>query len=220
MRLPDGEPTFGPWRPSTLPALAARLLASAGEPAGCPRIIAIDGRGASGKSTLAARLAEFLDAPVVHTDDLAWHEPFFGWRERLVEVLTAVREGAGVSYRPPQWQARGREGAVEVAPGCSVVLVEGTGAARAAELVDVVVWVQADEVEARRRGIARDVASGANGDEAEAIAFWDEWMAHEIPFLAADRPWERADLVVAGTAAIPLTGEEVAVADGPVPQAL
>lgn len=32
-----------------------------------------------------------------------------------------------------------------------------------------------------------------------AESFWDEWEAEESPFLAADRPWERADAILCGT---------------------
>ena len=35
------------------------------------------------------------------------------------------------------------------------------------------------------------------GSSRRALAH--SWMAEELPFLAADRPWERAGLVVAGT---------------------
>jgi hypothetical protein len=55
------------------------------------------------------------------------------------------------------------------------------------------VWVQSDAVEATRRGIVR------NGGDARAAAGWADWMAEELPFIAADRPWERAVAVVAGT---------------------
>jgi hypothetical protein len=54
--------------------------------------------------------------------------------------------------------------------------------------------VQSDREEARERGLRRDVELGRTPEEAER--FWDDWMAAEEPFLAADRPWERADLVV------------------------
>jgi len=40
------------------------------------RIIAIDGPGGAGKSSLAEHLAHELDAPIVHTDDFAsWDNP-------------------------------------------------------------------------------------------------------------------------------------------------
>lgn len=70
--------------------------------------------------------------------------------------------------------------------------------------LDAKVWVQSDADEAYRRGIERDMAAGR--DHAEAVAFWEEWMAQEVPFLAADRPWDRADLVVCSTPRQPVDG--------------
>jgi hypothetical protein len=66
-------------------------------------------------------------------------------------------------------------------------LVRGNGLATLAELV---VWVQSDRDEARRRVVQRDVGLGRTPKEAES--FWDEWMRAEEPFLVDDRPWSRA----------------------------
>ncbi|WP_448616355.1 hypothetical protein [Modestobacter sp. URMC 112] len=95
LTLPPGEPEAGPWRPAPLPALLDLVLTAAGNPEDRPRIVAVDGRGASGKSTLAARLGALVPASaVVHTDDLAWHEPLFGWGHLLADdVLRPLREG-------------------------------------------------------------------------------------------------------------------------------
>lgn len=76
-----------------------------------------------------------------------------------------------------------------------MLILEGVGAARRELMhaVDAVVWVQSDMEQARTQGIARD------GGDAEAAAFWETWMAEEFPFLADQRPWERANAVVSGT---------------------
>lgn len=73
-------------------------------------------------------------------------------------------------------------------------------------LLDVVVWVQSDIEQAKTRGVARD------GGDAGAAAFWDEWATEELPFLAEQRPWERADVIVSGTSDLEhdLTSEVVA----------
>ncbi len=159
----------------------------------------VDGRSGAGKTTLAARLVRLLDGALVHTDDLSWNHHPTDWASLLVDgIVTPWRRGEVVSFRPPAWISHARPGSVDVAPR-QVLVVEGVGAGRAelAPLAEVVVWVQSDADIARRRGIARDVEYGRSLDEAEA--FWDEWMRAEEPFLAADRPWTRASLLVNGT---------------------
>jgi hypothetical protein len=147
-----------------------------------------------GKTTLAVRLAATTPrSAVVHTDDIAWFLARFDWVEEMrAGVLEPFHRGEAVAYRPPPWDERARPGAVEVPASCDLLVVEGVGAARAelADLVDRGLWVQSDREVARERGIERD-----GGD----VAGWDEWQSEEVPFLAGDRPWERADVVVAGT---------------------
>ena len=185
----------GPWKARGLHDVCAELLALAASraPGQAPPVIAVDGRSAAGKSTFAARMAGVVaDVAVVHTDDIAWHHSFFGWADLMRGgVLEPVRRGEDVSYRPPAWVGRGRPGGVEVRAGCRAVVIEGVGAGRRelADLVDALVWVQSDAAGARTRGIARD-----GGD----VAFWDEWDAEEVPFLDRHRPWERADVIIAG----------------------
>ncbi len=185
MDLPDGEPDCGPWRLAPIADLVPAL--------GRPRVLAVDGRSGSGKTTLVERVvATVPGAAVVHTDDVAWYHDFFDWADLLADgVLEPWRSGAAVAYRPPAWEARGRRGAITVPAEAPLLVVEGVGAGRRAlaPFLDALVWVQTDRSVATVRGLARD-----GGD----VAFWDEWAAHERPFLAADRPWERADLVVSG----------------------
>jgi hypothetical protein len=67
--------------------------------------------------------------------------------------------------------------------------------------------VQADKREAARRSAAR-VASPPPADLANKAADGapfdeDGWMAEEILFNAAERTWERADIIVCGTPELP-----------------
>ena len=218
LTLQPEEPSAAPWTPVPVADLAARLIDLSGGP-GRPLLVAVDGRSASGKSTLSAALATALGgAPVIHTDDLCWHEPMFAWEHLLREVLTLLRRDGALDFVPPAWRTRGRSGSITVPPARPVVLVEGVGSSHreVADLLDVRIWVQSDDSLAERRGIARDVAEGTNGDAAEAERFWFEWIAAERRFLASDRPWERADLVVCGTPAEPPPPGTVAVAPGPL----
>jgi hypothetical protein len=193
MRLRTDEPSGAPWQAVALRSLVDALPRLAARPV----LVAVDGRSSSGKTTLSRRIATSVpNSGLVHTDDVAWSHSIFGWADLLRDgVLLAARRGGSVSYRPPAWDARGRTGCIEVAAGVDLVVVEGVGVARAelASLFDVVVWVQSDEDEIERRNRRRI----AEGEVTSSLS--DAWMAEEIPFLAAERPWERADLVVAGT---------------------
>lgn len=178
------------------------MLLDIGEPhRGRPRIIAVDGRSGSGKTTLAERLRSAVPgAQVVHTDDIAWWHSRFGWADLMIDgVLQPLQRGESVHYQPPAWARRGRTGYIDVSANASIVIIEGVGAGRRelSHMLDAMVWVQSDFSEAERRGILR------GGGEAAHRESWDEWMAEEIPFLAADRPWQRATVVVAGTTDLP-----------------
>jgi hypothetical protein len=196
---PDvGEPDAGPWQAEPLESLVQRLLPAAGQRPKRPWIVAVDGRSGSGKTTLVDRLlARVPESAVVHTDDVAWHLSFFDWADELRDgVLEPLLRGEAVHYRPPGWVARERPGAIALPAGRSVVWVEGSGSSRQAlsDLVDASVWVQCDNLEARRRLLARD------GQEEEDLH--REWEEQEIPFLLEDRPWERATAIVAGRPAL------------------
>jgi hypothetical protein len=202
LRLAPEEPEAGPWRAQPLTVVADTVLRHHGyRTAGHrrPVVLAVDGRSSSGKTTLAARLhAVVPESAVVHTDDIAWWHSRFGWVDLLIGgILAPVRAGRSVSYRPPQWDERGRPGAIEVPLACSLLIIEGVGAARreSADLTDAAIWVQADVQVTEQRNLAR---VGQPGGPATAEHLRD-WMAEEIPFLAGERPWEHADLIACGT---------------------
>jgi hypothetical protein len=212
--LGDGEPAAGPWHVEQVEEFARQLLGVAGPHAGRPAVVAVDGRSGSGKTTVSQRICAAVPASaVVHTDDVAWHHSILGWADLLADgVLKPAHRGESVSFRPPAWRERSREGAIDVPAGRELVIVEGVGAARRQlmDLLDVVVWVQSDMVEAERRGIERD-----GGDEA-AASFWHLWMAEELPFMVQQRPWERAAFIVAGTPLLPHDLASQIVVAGPV----
>ena len=197
MKLGPGEPLAGPWRVTPIRDLVRLVFDTDQARDGRPWILAVDGRSGSGKSTVAALLHRSVPASaIVHTDDVAWHHSFFDWSDLLVEgILKPLRNSRAVSYRPPGWDKRGRPGAIQVAAGLDLVIVEGVGASRTEVMpwIDRALWVQSDLVEAERRGIARD------GGTEEARDFWREWGAQEFDFLQRQRPWERATVIVNGT---------------------
>lgn len=80
----------------------------------------MDGRSASGKSTLAAVLSSAVPGSVaVQTDDVAWHHSFFNWADLLRDgVLVPARAGREVRFRPPAWEQR-PSGYLQAAPWLS-----------------------------------------------------------------------------------------------------
>ncbi len=102
-----------------------------------PYIIAIDGRCGAGKSTIAARLAEELNATLFHMDDYFLrpeqrtperfstpgenidHERF------LEDVLIPLKEGRTVTYSPYSCTTQTLQDPITVAPA-DIVIVEGS----------------------------------------------------------------------------------------------
>jgi hypothetical protein len=215
MRLHPEEPAAGPWSVRAVSAVVSDLVAFAGgAPLGRPFVLAIDGRSANGKTTLSRKIDRTTpQSVVVHTDDVAWRHSIFGWDDLLVRgILEPARRGEAVAYRPPAWDDHAREGSIDVAAGTKLVVVEGVGAGRRELMpfVDAVIWVQSDLAESERRDAER-IAAG----EASA-SLYPVWMAEEVPFQAAQRPWERATVIVCGTPDLPHNPEsEAVVAPGP-----
>ncbi|MFJ1676307.1 uridine kinase [Streptomyces sp. NPDC088251] len=173
-----------------LSPLAARLRALAPS-CGPVRLVAVDGHAGSGKSTFASRLAAALDgAPVLHLDDLATHESFFTWTERLREqVIEPLSRGEYAHYAPYDWTARtfATPRALEPAP---VVLIEGVGAGRRAlrPRLARLLWMDLAAAESWERGRRRDGPA--------LSAFWDGWTAAETEHFSADPSRSHADTLV------------------------
>ena len=156
------------------------------------RWIGLDGLGASGKTTLAARRVEVLPAAVVvHVDDFASPEVPTWQRERFVaQVLRPLLAG-----RPGRYQAADLVTGVlgewrEVPPGVPV-LVEGVSATdvRLGVPWDLTLWLDVPAAERRRRIHARDPP--------ELLARWrSDWWPQEEAYVRSQRPAERVDLVV------------------------
>ena len=172
---------------------ADRILSLAGArppTLGTGRLICVDGPAGSGKTTLAAAVAERSGAPVVHMDDL-----YDGWDglprvdARLQGLLRPLAEGRPGSYRRYDWHRARFAEQVEVAPGDLFVLEGvGSGSRVVAGLVTVLVWVEAPYDVRMRRGLERD------GD---AFApYWHAWADAEREHFALHGTRDRADLLL------------------------
>lgn len=153
-------------------------------------VLCVDGPAGSGKTTLAAAVAQAVSgARVVHMDDL-----FEGWSglphvdRQLDGLLGPLAEGGPGRYRRWDWHADtwAEEHVVEPGP---LVVVEGVGSG-CWRSPDLLVWVEAPRELRLRRGLERD---------GEAFApFWEQWAADEQRLFARERTRERAHLLVDG----------------------
>ena len=193
------EPIVSTWRcadDTMLKNIIKTLL-----PNGNKHIILIDGRSGNGKSTFANKTVTLFNASLVRTDDIAWHYHPIDWDTILINnIINPWLTGQNVLYRPPGWHTKHRKGGIQVDTS-NVLVIEGVGAGRAslATYSSLIIWVQANNQLVYDRALQRDMkAEGRNRQQAED--FWVKWKLHEDPFLAQDRPWSRAQLIINGTA--------------------
>lgn len=162
--------------------------------AGMPTtVIAIDGPGGAGKSTLANILARQLRAEIVRTDEFASPDNSHDWWPELIEkVLEPIRQNEIARYRPSSWTGDGIEGDfLEVKPG-EFLILEGVSSSRQAfrPFLGFSIWIETPRELRLRRGLERD------GERAKDQ--WEKWMAEEDAYFAREDLREAADLVVPG----------------------
>lgn len=155
------------------------------------RVIGLDGRSGSGKTDLAAALAERVPATVVHLDDL-----YVGWRGLAgalpvvcADLLLPLAAGRPGSYRRYDWEA-GRRAEVVTVPPADLVVIEGVGALAVdcAARYALRVWLEAPSETRRRRALARD------GDI--FAPHWRKWADQEDEVFALHPARAVADLVL------------------------
>jgi uridine kinase len=163
------------------------------------RLVAVDGPSGAGKTVFAERLAERLNAAVVHTDDLldGWGDQFTFWPRLEDKVLQPLRQGRAAEYQRYRWDPPGfGDEAVRVEPA-GVVVMEGVSSARRVirPELSLAVFITAPPQVRWSRVLARD----GTADVAFA-AYLERWRAAEDRHFAADRTAEFAEIGVDGAA--------------------
>lgn len=157
------------------------------------RLVAIDGPAGSGKTTLAAALADGLAADgcavvTLHLDDLyeGWSGLAGVWDRLAAWVLDPLGAGVPARYRRYDWNSSTWAEWHDV-PVPDVLVVEGCGSAPRAvdRIASLRVWVEAPAEVRLARGLARD------GEDMRA--HWVAWMAGEADHFAREATRERAD---------------------------
>jgi uridine kinase len=169
------------------------------------RLIAIDGHGGAGKSTLARALAAaWPQALVIEMDD--FYRPLAEREEppashgadldleRLVEqVLDPFHSGRAGRYQRYDWE-EDRLTTWHDVPARAVILLEGvySNSQRVRGFLDYSIWVDCPYDVRLRRGVERD------GERMRGV--WvEEWMPAEDRYVLAQRPDATADLLVDGS---------------------
>jgi len=157
-------------------------------------LIAIDGAGGAGKSTLAARIAEGLDSSsIVCLDDFA-RPSAPGWDQGRFrhQVLQPLLAGHDACYQRWDWSTDAGAEWHRVRAG-SIVLIEGVSSTRSelGDYWDLSIWVDTPRAIRLERGVQRD-------GEAMRSQWTDVWMPEEDAYIAAQQPAERADLLING----------------------
>lgn len=176
-------------------------------------LVAIDGGGGAGKSSLAARLREAfrlsnVPASIVEVDDFFLpserrhpgppsEKPVggdFDWQRLREQVLEPLRCERVARYDRYDWAADVLSETRHALPG-EIVIVEGIYSSRRelADLYDFRIWVDCPRELRLARGLARD-------GEAARKKWEEDWMPCEDRYILEHRPHDHADAVFNGAA--------------------
>lgn len=169
-------------------------------------LIALDGRCAAGKTTLAAHLCGLTDGTVFHMDDY-FLQPFQRTRERLdtpggnvdyerfrEEILLPLAQGAReICYRPYNCRTQKLEESISVEVK-QVVIAEGSYSCHPAlwDAYTLRVFLDVEPEEQMRRIVHRE-------GEAAAQRFRDRWIPLEERYFAAYQIREECDFCIGPT---------------------
>ncbi len=168
--------------------------------------IAIDGRGASGKSALADFLSRELEEFAIingddffepHSNGITWGE--FNEERFRTEVLLPIKMGlSDFAFRPfdfPNGQL-GQSKQMNIARG---VFIERCYSFEFPIDWDIRIWVETPKKICLERGLQRE---GAKVLGERAMAAWSQvWQPRESRYIAESSPMQIADYVVDGTLA-------------------
>lgn len=164
------------------------------------QIIAIDGRCAAGKTTLAARLQEELHCPVIHMDHFflrpeqrtrARYETPGGnvdYERFLMEVMAPLRAGDSFRYRPYDCHKQTWAKSIHIIPK-DLVIIEGSYSCHPAlrENYDLKIFLSVDKEKQCERIKNR-------GGVAALTAFRDKWIPLEELYFSTYQTAEYCDL--------------------------
>ncbi len=163
---------------------------------GSTRILTIDGRAGSGKTTLASDLFLYFSTSrkveIIHMDDL-----YGGWDDALTSRLTGtliaivekVREGEAFTQHIYNWHTASFDATKSLTPP-EVLIIEGVGSGQSAIRDDVAaaIWMEISPETGLRRVLDRD---------GETISEeMKQWQMMEARHFEIEQTFENADFVL------------------------
>ncbi|HYN32322.1 MAG TPA: hypothetical protein VES40_06840 [Ilumatobacteraceae bacterium] len=155
--------------------------------------VGIGGHGASGKSTLASRIAdELADIQIVATDSF-WNGSQFELDRLRTEVVDVLLAGETATYDEWDWATKQLRPGRTVAPD-GVVIIEGVCALHQMFRNDLAVriWIDTPYMVRLARGVERD-------GEASRETWVRVWIPNEAAYVRRDDPITCAHVIVDGT---------------------
>jgi uridine kinase len=168
-----------------------------------PILIAVEGFGGAGKTTVADKLRGLLDdAFVVSIDDFiikeriadaSWDSGVFDRSRLEAQVLLPLSSGERARYQKLIWETEELSDPVEI-PKVKYVIVEGISSYHPdiASYYDFKVWIDTPLKIAQQRGKMRDGAS-------ENAEHWGIWANNDAIYKEKYHPEKEADFIFDNT---------------------
>jgi len=165
------------------------------------RVVALEGRSGSGKSTVALQARQVLATRDTSVHLLSMEDLYPGWEGLTASadllhdwVLAPLARGERPAWRRYDWGQNRFVPTWTHLPGDlqegGTLLVEGCGSGATSSLLDLLVWVYAPEsVRTHRLDLREDAELYAPHRRS--------WALQEEEFYALHRPGDRADLLIA-----------------------